>query len=431
LAATAAGVVLAAGAPAAAAPVGTQSQNQTSRVSLDAAHGDIDDDAGEADISSDGGYVAYVSSATDIVPGHGVRDGVYLVDRLGAVQVISVDEHGVSRPGIEPRVSVGGRYVVFSSESPLLDMDTNQTWDVYRRDTLLGVTELVSVDHRGGRSSGLSWSAEMSDDGRWVSFVSTGDDIVEGVVTPGLNKTGFVRDMASGTTAFVTAHVDGSPIVNVDTMELSADGRHVLFIGFDVAGAAHGPKGEYVRDLDTGEARFVSVGSDGRPLAGRVFLGDLDADGSIVTYRCDCPTFPGFPDYTITLHDLATDHVEVVDVAPDGGPSGGGNRGLETLSNDGRFVTFVSTARNLVPRPHPRGLQVFWRDRAAGVTRVVAVGHRGERADGVSASPSITADGTEVAFESEATNLVIAPPDENLSVDVFVRKLAPPVGLRQ
>jgi Tol biopolymer transport system component len=426
------GILLAFGAPSAVAtPVGTESQNQTDRVSLDANGDDANGDAEHADISATGRYVVYESDATDVVAGapRAARGSVYLFDRVArTTTLVSMTRNGTPIEGSYPKVSADGRYVVFYTGVPLLSADRNDRDDVYRRDTVLGVTRLVSVNLQGVASSSSSVAPEISDDGRWVAFQSAGDDLVEGVAMPGENNSGFVRDMVNGTTALATPHTDGSPIYNVGYLKLSADGRHVLFLGDHVDGNRR--NGAYVRDLDTGDAIYASITSDGSPADRDVSPGDLDADGSVVTYHCECETMPGFPDDVITLHDLTTGDVEVVDVAADGGgPHGGFGSGGESLSADGRYVGFVSDFRNLVTGPQFRGRQVFWRDREAGVTRLVAVGHRSNAADGESTLPAITADGTQVAFESDATNLVIDPPDENLSRDIFVRKLTAPAAV--
>ena len=62
---------------------------------------------------------------------------------------------------------------------------------------------------------------------------------------------------------------------------------------------------------------------------------------------------------------------------------------------------------------------VYVRDRAAGVTTLESVASDGTPADGGSGFPRISADGSVVAFSSDATNLV--PGDTNGRSDVFVR----------
>ncbi len=89
-----------------------------------------------------------------------------------------------------------------------------------------------------------------------------------------------------------------------------------------------------------------------------------------------------------------------------------------SMSADGRFVAFASTADNLVPGDTNGASDVFLHDRSNGVTARISVAGFGAEADGVSHAPAISADGEYVAFVSSATNLVAG--DTNGVEDVFV-----------
>ncbi|HEV3365293.1 MAG TPA: hypothetical protein VG795_14330, partial [Acidimicrobiia bacterium] len=91
------------------------------------------------------------------------------------------------------------------------------------------------------------------------------------------------------------------------------------------------------------------------------------------------------------------------------------------LSGDGRFVAFTSAADNLVPGDTNAALDVFVYDRQLSTVRRVSVAGDGNQADGDSRSPSIDRTGSLVAFTSEAANLVAG--DTNGQPDVFVRSL--------
>ncbi len=90
-----------------------------------------------------------------------------------------------------------------------------------------------------------------------------------------------------------------------------------------------------------------------------------------------------------------------------------------SISADGRFVAFESYASNLVAGDTYGTWDVFVRDRSAGTTELVSVSTAGEQGNDGSGDPSISADGRFVAFESSATNLVAG--DTNGADDVFVR----------
>jgi Tol biopolymer transport system component len=87
------------------------------------------------------------------------------------------------------------------------------------------------------------------------------------------------------------------------------------------------------------------------------------------------------------------------------------------VSADGRFVAFTSGASNMIPGV--TGGHVWVRDRLLGTLELVSVSTGGVPANGVNESPSISADGRYVAFESSSGNLV--PADTNATWDVFLR----------
>ena len=96
---------------------------------------------------------------------------------------------------------------------------------------------------------------------------------------------------------------------------------------------------------------------------------------------------------------------------------------LPSVSADGRFVAFSSGASNLHPDDGDGTADVFLRDLQADTTVLVsrASGAAGAKGNAHSFSPSVSADGRFVAFESGASNL--HPDDGDTSLDVFVRDL--------
>jgi hypothetical protein len=108
---------------------------------------------------------------------------------------------------------------------------------------------------------------------------------------------------------------------------------------------------------------------------------------------------------------------DIVSIASDGTPIYGAC-GSPSISADGRFVAFVSTASNLVPGDTNELDDIFVHDRLTGVTERVSIASDGAEANGTSLYPSISADGRFVEFGSTASNLV--PDDTNGQNDVFV-----------
>jgi Ca2+-binding RTX toxin-like protein len=148
----------------------------------------------------------------------------------------------------------------------------------------------------------------------------------------------------------------------------------------------------------------------------------VSGNGDVVAYKTKA--VDGGLD-AIWAFDVRARSRERVDVADDGTPSNGW-AGLPAsgpaLSHDGTIVAFASQATNLMPGDWSGG-DIFIRDRAAGTTRNATVTAEGIPGNGSSFDPSLSGDGTMLAFTSAATDLV--PPDENLVSDVFVRRLEP------
>lgn len=95
-----------------------------------------------------------------------------------------------------------------------------------------------------------------------------------------------------------------------------------------------------------------------------------------------------------------------------------GSNGQMSISGDGRYIVFASDATNLVPDDTNGKTDIFLRDTVTGTTRRVSVAMNGGNANGSSNAPVISTDGSYVAFESDATNLVAV--DANNAGDIFL-----------
>jgi tricorn protease-like protein len=100
---------------------------------------------------------------------------------------------------------------------------------------------------------------------------------------------------------------------------------------------------------------------------------------------------------------------------------GNGDSGSPSISADGRYVGFDSAASNLVPGDTNANSDVFVRDLQTGITQRVSVSSTGVQANGGSGLTALSADGHVVAFQSSAPNLV--PGDTNGTSDIFVHSL--------
>ncbi len=98
-----------------------------------------------------------------------------------------------------------------------------------------------------------------------------------------------------------------------------------------------------------------------------------------------------------------------ISVAADGGQANAGSTAT-AMSADGLRIVFVSQADNLVAGDTNNAADVFLRDRVTGTTTRVSVAADGGQADGSSTLATISANGRFVLFASSATNLTTAAP---------------------
>jgi hypothetical protein len=121
------------------------------------------------------------------------------------------------------------------------------------------------------------------------------------------------------------------------------------------------------------------------------------------------------------LRDRVAGTTERVSLTTGGGEADNAS-GISSVSADGRFVAFDSSATNLVPGDTNGALDVFVRDRQSATTERVSVATGGGEADDLSIHASMSDDGRFVTFQSQANNLVVA--DSNGFVDIFLRDRA-------
>jgi Tol biopolymer transport system component len=179
-------------------------------------------------ISGNGNVVAFVSDATNLVAGdiNGNQDVFVRVRSTGLTQIVSLGNGGEAANNIsaEPAVSRDGRYVAFdSSASNLVGGDTNGLQDVFVRDRTAGTTQLVSAWPAGTPMNRLSTAPDISENGQVVVFTSQLSDAGALTNVYRRNRTTAVTDLAS-------PGLSGQPAnSNSFGAAVSPDGLHVGF----------------------------------------------------------------------------------------------------------------------------------------------------------------------------------------------------------
>lgn len=340
---------------------------------------------------------------------------------------ISVASNGTQANGSSTfsAVSQKGRYIAFDSNATnLIGLDTNATSDVFVRDRKTGKTRRVSVRSNGTQGNGPSQIPDISDSGRFVTFMSNASNLVPGD-TNGTSDI-FVRDRKKDKTTRVSTRSNGDQANGPSSIpSISADGRFVAFESNAsnlVGGDGNGTADIFVKDRKTGKTRRVSLRSNGTQANGASSYSDISPNGRYVTFTSAATNLVNGDTNATTdvfLHDRNNKKTKRVSVGNAG--EGNGQSLLSSVSNKGQVV-FASLATNLVGGDTNATYDIFVRNTSANNTRRVSISTAGVQANGqspVAWRPQISASGRYVAFESNATNLVAN--DTNATADVFVR----------
>jgi len=270
-------------------------------------------------ISRSGLLVAFISSASNLVADdtNGAFD-VFVRNTCGGIPGnclpettrASVSDSGTQsdRDSLHPSFSGDERYIVFaSSGTNLVEGDTNDSFDVFRRDTCFGAgagcvrsTVRVSLTNAGQQSmGGTAFFPKVSSGGRYVSFVSTASDYVLGDANT-VNDL-FLRDTCLGATAGCTPRTTALSLSSTGELvggpwlpALSDDARYAVFTSSEwrfVAGDTNGTFDVFLRDTCIGApsgcapgTRRLSVAFDGGEGNGVSTSPAISANGRFVCF---------------------------------------------------------------------------------------------------------------------------------------------------
>lgn len=380
----------------------------------------------EPAISADGRFVAFTSKATNLVAGDSNRKAdIFVRDlQLGITERVSVATDGsqANNDSMEPAISGNGRFVVFTSTAtnlvPKITLNVpDDDWyrgpgiSVFIHDRQTRTTTLVSVSSNGVPSDERAWLGDVSFDGRYVIFSSHCEHLVQPDYN-GNRRDVFRRDRVTGITRMIDLLPNGeNPWEGGSFSAISADGNRIVYRSLDgglVAGDSNQTFDIFVYDVAGGTTRRVSVatsGAQGSEMANRPAI---SADGMYAVFdtTSSLVTGDGNARSDVYVRDLAAGVTTRVSIKT-GGAQANGHSTQASLSGDGRFVAFTSTATNLIAGDTNRQSDIFLHDRLTGVTSRVSLTRDGAQATGgASTAPRLSADGHSVVFMSKARNLI-------------------------
>ena len=393
-------------------------------------------------ITPDGRYVAFYSTATNLVPGQVLGGDIFQRDMAAGTtiwasagardlfQSISGSSNEVS---CSLRMSDDGKYIAFAACTnahwPLLT-PTPESGIILRYNCASGLTDLIDTN------AYLQWGPfesvqdlNMTPDGRFVAYVAN----VAG--NTGTNTAIYLWDADSGTNILISADTnDALPAASFcDEPVVSTNGQYVAFFS-DSAELATNATGSgpfaYLRDVAAGTTILLNAGTNAASAGdGSMLVLGLSEDGQCATFESALPNMVMNDDnrgYDVFLRNITNEFAELISARQPSLPSvtsvGYFTLSSQPISQDGRYVTFASDADGLAPgNTCLAGSDVYACDLYAGTNQIVSAGMLGSAASGMSCQPAISSDGGYVAFTSAATNLIAV--DTNKSTDVFIRDL--------
>lgn len=453
------------------------------RVSVSRDGTDVSGGSENSAVSADGRFVAFASSASNLVAGDTngawdvfVRDTCLNApgDCTPSTQRVSLASDGSQgdagsgwtpdAPELSVAISGNGRYVAFiSAATNLVSGHTNAWEDVFVRDTCLGEgaacvpnTTLASVAVDGAAASSRCAHVTISRSGRFVAFISYASNLVNGDTNGALDV--FVRDTCAGGAAGcapATSRVtvgDAGNEADRDSLHpsFSGDERYVVFGSVAnnlVAGDTNGSFDVFRHDTCFGAAagcvartERVSLTNAGLQSMGGGFFPHLSLTGRFVSFVSEASDLVAGD--TNTVDDLflrdtclgaaagCANSTTRLSVSDSGAQTGG--MWMPTLSDSARFAAFASSDGGFVPNDSNANWDVFVRDTCIGTTsgctpgtRRLSVAFDGAEGNGQSITPAVTADGRFVSFSSSSSNLVPGGVSPAYYTNIYISETRP------
>jgi hypothetical protein len=370
-----------------------------------------------ATITADGRFVVFETEADNLVDDDSNEGSdVVIYDRTtGTLSVLSGTTNGVAEGSSgAATITANGRFVLFESDAPDFSaLDGNDSVDLYLLDRQSGETKLVTVNASGTAAAAAvaptysigTYEATTSGDGRYVAFVSVATNYVTGV--PGNAPAQlYLRDMVAGTNAWLSRSSSGTPSAFVSTPVVSSNGAYVAFLSANLEGTSTLTETFlYIYDTQLGTRTAVQSTGGIRPGVSEF---SISQNSAFIAYSASNQVY---------LYKISDGTTQLASAAAGGAPASGVAASPQ-ISDDGRYVVFVSSATNLAAGASTDVFQTYRFDAQTGET--VLLSRAADSSGGANSDthfPVVSGNGSVAGFMSYASNLVT---NDNVTVnDVF------------
>jgi hypothetical protein len=350
------------------------------------------------------------------------------------VQRLSVTSQGLQADGGQrPALSADGRFVSFWSDSPLLvGGDTNNTADIFVRDipnSQLRRVSIAAASLGGAQSNGLSYAETDISDTGIVVYASDASNLITAGLDTNNTTDIFAFDLVTNEVARISVangntQVTGrsrNPVVSTNGLLIAYRSEASTL----VAGDSNGQVDIFVFDRTVQQVARVNVDSAGAQsnledgIESPVGLA-INGDGSIIAFESKGSNLVGGDSNGVSdifIRNRVNSQTNRISVATGGGQSNGASTS-PSVSDDGRYIAFASTASNLVAGDTNGVSDIFLRDRQTDTTIRISLATGGGQGNNNSTTPTISGNGRYISFWSAASNLVEG--DTNNVGDIFV-----------
>jgi hypothetical protein len=287
-------------------------------------------------------------------------------------------------------------------------LSTDYVWSFITSPAML----LVSKNANGVSSNDLTRNADIDSTGRYIVFESEASNLASVATT--LNRQHIYRkDNVSGDVLLVSS--DRTGLVEANTFasnpRISSNGRYVVFesTANNLDGNSNSNNQIYLKDLSNNAVSLISRNISGIPDNG--FGGASNAtvsdDGRYVLFQSsdrEMSAIDGGGLAHIYLKDMSDGTVEMIsrDAAGFRGDDASNN---PDMSTDGTHIVFESLAKNFTASSNGFNNIYYVDTSVAHKVEQISVATGGAEANGSSGEPSISEDGSTIVFQSDATNL--------------------------